>query len=153
MMILPFGREEVTRKLPSGNNRQSVAAENTGASSPRNKKDGRMTILLSRRGDSNTRPPRPERGALPTALLLGFRRKPRLFLRNFLARFTLFSQKRVQKYCFFLTYANNFAFFRDYFALFLREVRFAAPIGSDLAINSRTSASVNAAALIDLAKR
>ena len=26
----------------------------------------------SRRGDSNTRPPRPERGALPTALLLGF---------------------------------------------------------------------------------
>ena len=29
-----------------------------------------MMTLLSRRGDSNTRPPRPERGALPTALLL-----------------------------------------------------------------------------------
>ena len=27
--------------------------------------------ILSRRGDSNARPPRPERGALPTALLLG----------------------------------------------------------------------------------
>ena len=26
--------------------------------------------ILSRRGDSNARPPRPERGALPTALLL-----------------------------------------------------------------------------------
>ena len=111
MMILPFVSRRGDSRSASGNNRQSVAAENTGASSPRNKKDGRMTILLSRRGDSNTRPPRPERGALPTALLLGFRRKPRLFLRNFLARFTLFSQKRVQKYCFFLTYANNFALF------------------------------------------
>ena len=29
------------------------------------------TSLMSRRGDSNARPPRPERGALPTALLLG----------------------------------------------------------------------------------
>ena len=29
MMILRFGREEVTRKLPNGNNRQSEAAENT----------------------------------------------------------------------------------------------------------------------------
>ena len=29
-------------------------------------------LLLSRRGDSNARPPRPERGALPTALLLVF---------------------------------------------------------------------------------
>ena len=28
--------------------------------------------FLSRRGDSNARPPRPERGALPTALLLDF---------------------------------------------------------------------------------
>ena len=31
-----------------------------------------MMTLLSRRGDSNTRPLRPERSALPTALLLGF---------------------------------------------------------------------------------
>ena len=29
--------------------------------------------ILSRRGDSNARPPRPERGALPTALLLALR--------------------------------------------------------------------------------
>ena len=31
-----------------------------------------MVPLMSRRGDSNARPPRPERGALPTALLLAF---------------------------------------------------------------------------------
>ena len=49
------------------------------------KKGGRLTVFLSRRGDSNTRPPRPERGALPTALLLGLLRKPRLFYeQNFL---------------------------------------------------------------------
>ena len=30
----------------------------------------RKVLFLSRRGDSNARPPRPERGALPTALLL-----------------------------------------------------------------------------------
>ena len=38
------------------------------------KKEAIMKLLhyriLSRRGDSNARPPRPERGALPTALLL-----------------------------------------------------------------------------------
>lgn len=40
------------------------------------KKEAIMKLLhyriLSRRGDSNARPPRPERGALPTALLLVF---------------------------------------------------------------------------------
>ena len=38
------------------------------------KKEAIMKLLhyriLSSRGDSNARPPRPERGALPTALLL-----------------------------------------------------------------------------------
>ena len=59
--------------------------------------------LMSRRRDSNTRPLRPERSALPTAPLLEMH---------------AFIQKRVQKYCFFLIYAN-------YFALFLLKVRFA----------------------------
>ena len=40
-----------------------------------NKKSHRVMTLLSRRGDSNTRPLRPERSALPTALLLDFARK------------------------------------------------------------------------------
>ena len=35
-----------------------------------NKKRQLTAFFLSRRGDSNARPPRPERGALPTALLL-----------------------------------------------------------------------------------
>ena len=70
MMILPFVSRRGDSRIASGNNRQSAAAENTGASSPRNKKDGHLTILLSRRGDSNARPLRPERSALPTALLL-----------------------------------------------------------------------------------
>ena len=43
--------------------------------------------ILSRRGDSNARPPRPERGALPTALLLAILR---------------------QRYCFFLIPPNIF---------------------------------------------
>ena len=46
----------------------------------------------SRRGDSNARPPRPERGALPTALLL--------------VRKDYFLSKRVQRYYIFLRYAN-----------------------------------------------
>ena len=37
---------------------------------PTTTKAPRKVLLLSRRGDSNARPPRPERGALPTALLL-----------------------------------------------------------------------------------
>ena len=72
MMILRFGREEVTRELPTGNNR-ALAAKNTGSSSPRNKNGWLRPSILSRRGDSNTRPLRPERSALPTALLLDFR--------------------------------------------------------------------------------
>ena len=35
-----------------------------------------ISHLMSRRGDSNARPPRPERGALPTALLLVMCRFP-----------------------------------------------------------------------------
>ena len=49
---------------------------------------------MSRRGDSNARPPRPERGALPTALLLAismqryyfFLIPPNLFAFNYLSR-------------------------------------------------------------------
>ncbi len=50
------------------------------------KKDAIMKLLhyriLSRRGDSNARPPRPERGALPTALLLARAKSAYYFLRT-----------------------------------------------------------------------
>ena len=54
-------------------------------------------------------------------------------------KFSRILQKRVQKYCFFLIYAN-------YFALFLRKVRFPGLIGSVFAIISRTCASVSVSA-------
>ena len=47
--------------------------KNAGVGVPLLKKDGHSDHpFSSRRGDSNARPPRPERGALPTALLLEF---------------------------------------------------------------------------------
>ena len=50
-----------------------------------------MMTLLSRRGDSNTRPLRPERSALPTALLLDFARKISIILQAKIFSLTLFA--------------------------------------------------------------
>ena len=85
-----------------------------------------MMILLFRR-EEVTRTPDPY---VPNVV--------RYQLRYF-SVFASILQKRVQKYCFFLIYAN-------YFALFLRKVRFPGLIGSVFAIISRTCASVSVSA-------
>ena len=72
--------------------------KNAGVGVPLLKKDGHSDHpFSSRRGDSNARPPRPERGALPTALLLEF---------SELRKKTSKSRKRLQRYYFFRIYAN-----------------------------------------------
>ncbi len=91
---------------------RTIVAENPEGGESPNKKDGPKTILLSRRGDSNARPLRPERSALPTALLLAH------FVRfdYLLAQKNSISQKRVQRYCFFLNCANFSAIILHFFA-------------------------------------
>ena len=90
---------------------------------------------LSRRGDSNARPPRPERGALPTALLLVHF----VHFDYLLAQIFSISTKAGAKVLLFFELSK---FFANYFTLFRLKVRFRGFKGSDLAINSRTSASV-----------
>ena len=77
-----------------------------------------MDSFSSRRGDSNARPLRPERSALPTALLLDCWSIPLEMLKLLFApekrrlERNTSSQKRVQNYCFFLKWPNKMAIFR-----------------------------------------
>ena len=71
---------------------------------------GRFDALLdlSRRGDSNARPLRPERSALPTALLLeNLVSKSPMFFPKTNIDHCAFLRKRLQSYCFFLILPNN----------------------------------------------
>ena len=121
---------------------RTIVAENPEGGESPNKKDGSKTILLSRRGDSNARPLRPERSALPTALLLArFARFDYLLAQIFSSRFSKAGAK-------VLLFSGIRKFFCNYFALFRLKVRFPGFKGSDCAIICRTSASVIASALL-----